>query len=109
MSNEPFVERTFECGDDLVTARFLQPTLAPGGEYQCRWTILWPDRVQQRYACGQDGVQALMLAMKTVHSELVESDLYKMGKLTYLGQYDLDLPPGWGDGQLYIPSGQTGG
>lgn len=44
-----------------------------------------------------------MLAMKTVHSELLESDLYKSGKLTYLQEYDLDLPPGWGDGQLYVP------
>lgn len=44
-----------------------------------------------------------MLAMKTVHSELMESDLYKAGKLTYVDQYDLDLLPGWGDGQLYVP------
>lgn len=47
-----------------------------------------------------------MLAMKTVHSELMESDLYKSGRLTYAAQYDLDLPPGWGDGQLYVPSDQ---
>jgi len=89
-------------------ARFLQPTLAPGGEYQCRWTIFWPDRVQQRYACGVDGVQALMLAMKSVHSELMESELYKSGKLTYEDQYDLDLPPGWGNGQLYVPPDRNG-
>ena len=44
-----------------------------------------------------------MLAMKSVHTELMESDLYKSGKLTYANQYDLDLPPSWGDGQLYIP------
>ena len=108
MSDEPFIERTFESGDDTITARFLQPVLAPGGEYQCRWAILWPDRVQQRYACGVDGVQALMLAMKSVHSELMESDLYKSGKLTYADQYDLDLPPGWGEGQLYVPPERKG-
>ena len=101
MSDEPFVERVFESGDASVTVRYLRPTLAPGGEYQCRWEIAWPDRVQQRYACGQDGVQALMLAMKTVHTELSVSDLYKSGNLTYLDQSDLDLPPGWGDGSLY--------
>jgi hypothetical protein len=44
-----------------------------------------------------------MLAMKSVHSELVESDLYKSGRLTYVNQYDLDLPPGWGEGELYRP------
>jgi hypothetical protein len=109
MNEEPFVERIFESGDDVVTTRFLQPTLAPGGEFQCRWAIVWPDRVQQRYTCGQDGMQALMLAMKMVHSELLESDLYKAGSLTYLGQRDLDLPPGWGEGSLYHPPKQNDG
>ncbi len=33
-----------------------------------------------------------MLALRTVHSELMESDLYKSGKLTYANQYNLDLP-----------------
>ncbi|WCM25195.1 hypothetical protein NDN01_14055 [Sphingomonas sp. QA11] len=108
MSDEPFIERIFESGEDIITARFLQPALAPGGEYQCRWAIVWPDRVQQRYACGVDGVQALMLAMKSVHSELMESNLYKSGKLTYADQYDLDLPPGWGEGQLYVPPERKG-
>lgn len=108
MSDEPFIERNFESGEDHIIARFLRPFLAPGGEYQCRWAIVWPDRVQQRYACGLDGVQALMLAMKSVHSELMESDLYKAGKLTYVDQYDLDLPPGWGEGQLYVPSERSG-
>ncbi|GHH26450.1 hypothetical protein GCM10008023_41060 [Sphingomonas glacialis] len=50
-----------------------------------------------------------MLAMKSVHSELMESDLYKAGKLTYVDQYDLDLPPSWGEGQLYVPPERNGG
>ncbi|HEY0313867.1 MAG TPA: hypothetical protein VGC56_15420 [Allosphingosinicella sp.] len=103
MSEAPFVERIFESGDDRVTIRFHQPALAPGGEFECRWSIIWPDRPQQSYTCGLDGIQALMLAMKVVHSELMESHLYKSGKLTYVKQYDLDLPPGWGEGQLYVP------
>jgi hypothetical protein len=103
MDDPPFVERTFESGGDKITIRFLQPTLAPGGEYQCRWAIHWPNGVRQHYSSGLDGIQALMLAMKTVHSELVESELYKSGKLTYVDQYDLDLPPDWGEGQLYVP------
>ncbi len=104
MSDDLFVEREFESGTDVIVTRFLQPILAPGGEYQCRWEIVWPDRIQRRFTCGVDSVQALMLAMKTAHSELMESDLYKSGRLTYAAQYDLDLPPGWGDGQLYVPS-----
>lgn len=71
--------------------------------------IHWPDRLQQRYTCDLDGIQALMLAMKTVHSELIESDLYKSGKLTYVDQHGLELPPGWGDGRLYVPSKRDGG
>ena len=108
MTDEPFIERNFESGSATITTRFLKPALAPGGEYQCRWAIHWPDRVQQRYACGVDGVQALMLAMKSAHTELMESDLYKSGKLTYANQYDLDLPPSWGDGQLYVPPDRNG-
>ena len=50
-----------------------------------------------------------MLAMKTVHSELVDSDIYRSGKLTYVDQYDLDLPPAWGHGQLYVPPERDGG
>ncbi len=49
-----------------------------------------------------------MLAMKSVHSELMDSDLYKAGKLTYADQHDLDLPPGWGEGQLYVPPERNG-
>lgn len=101
MSDEAFVERHFALGDQKVVARFHTPALAPGGEYQCRWQIVWPDRESKFRACGIDGVQALMLAMRAVHSELVESEEYRSGLLTYLDQQDLDLPPAWGNGALY--------
>jgi hypothetical protein len=96
-----FAERQFEAGGKPVTARFYAPTLAPGGEYQCRWEIEWPDRTRQFYACGIDGVQALMLAMRMVHSDLTASEAYRAGALTYFGQSDLDLAPNWGAGPLY--------
>ena len=108
MSDETFIERNFESGDDTITVRFLQPQLAPGGEFQCQWVIEWPDRVQQRYTCGIDGIQALTLAMRTVHTELKESDLYKSGKLTFENGYNLDLPPSWCDGQLDVPPEMDG-
>lgn len=108
MSDEPFVEREFESGAGAILARFLQPTLEAGREYRCRWAIIWPDRVQQSYSCGLDGIQALMLAMKSVHTVLMESDLYKSGKLTYVDQYDLDLPPSWGDAPIYVPPNRDG-
>lgn len=109
MDEAPFIERRFEFGDDEVVARFSMPAKAPGGEFRCRWTITWPDRETRRHACGEDGVQALMLALRTVRFELVESDAYRLGKLTLWGQADLDLPPTWGVGPLYALPPRDGG
>jgi hypothetical protein len=103
MSEALFAERRFQIdGSDLVV-RFYVPIRAPGGEYRCGYVIEWPAGEVRRSAAGEDGIQALMLAMRTVHSELIESDAYKEGRLTLHGQADLDLPPGWGAGTLYIP------
>ncbi|WP_207477678.1 DUF6968 family protein [Arenibaculum pallidiluteum] len=101
MDGTVFAERLFELGDEEVVARFYTPMPAPGGEFRCRWTIVWPDREQERSVPGIDGVQALMHAMRCVHTELAESDAYRSGRLTYLGQSDLDLPPSWALGPLY--------
>ncbi|WP_029007181.1 DUF6968 family protein [Azospirillum halopraeferens] len=92
---------TFEPGDAEVVARFSRPEPAPGGEYRCRWTLTWPDREQSRDAPGIDGVLALMHAMRSVHTELAESDAHRSGRLTFLHRADLDLPPTWGFGLLY--------
>ena len=98
---EAFVERRFDQKGEPVIARFFAPTPAPGGEYQCRWEIEWPGKTERGYACGIDGVQALMLAMRLVHGDLAASEAYRSGALTYLDQSDLDLPPAWGAGPLY--------
>lgn len=108
MDELSFVERKFRLGDGEVVARFFVPLPAPGGEFRCRWTIAWPAHEQSRSAPGIDGVQALLHAMRSVHTELVESDAYRSGKLTYLDQADLDLPPTWGNGALYtLPQSKT--
>lgn len=105
MHDAVFVERRFDLDNHEVIARFYTPVLAPGGEYQCRWRIEWPGREQgreqERYACGIDAVQALMLAMRVVHTKLMETEEYQSGALTYLDQQDLDLPPTWGSAFLY--------
>ena len=95
MRDDNFVEREFKCDDQLVIARFGKPALAPGGEYVCRWSLHWPDRERRSHACGIDGIQALILAMRTVHTELTLSDEYQAGRLTYLDERELDLPPAW--------------
>ena len=105
MDEAPFVERRFNLDGGDLFVRFYRPARAAGGEFQCRWTVGWPEQEVRRYACGEDGVQALMLAMRSVHWELVESDPYKSGRLTLYDQADLDLPPTWGAGPLYdVPS-----
>ena len=101
MDETAFAERRFELDGGELVVRFYLPTLAPGGEFQCRYSIAWPDREVHRYACGLDGIQALMLAMRSVHSALAESDAYRAGRLTWCDQSDLDLPPTWGVGPLY--------
>ena len=101
MNDMVFVERRFDLGNHEVIARFYTPVLAPGGAYQCRWRIEWPGREQERFACGIDGVQALMLAMTVVHAKLMEAEEYQSGALTYLDQQDLDLPPTWGSALMY--------
>jgi hypothetical protein len=92
MDDQPFAERQFELGADTVTIRFNAPTLQPTGEFKCRYVIEWPDRIVRRAVYGIDGIQALMLAMSVVHSELVISEEYKSGRLTYLEGRDFDLP-----------------
>ncbi|WP_189620387.1 DUF6968 family protein [Novosphingobium colocasiae] len=106
MIETPFVERRFELDGGELLVRFFSPFRAPGGEFQCHYSIGWPERDVRRRVCGLDGLQALMLAMRLVHSELVESDAYKAGRLTWCDQTDLDLPPIWGVGPLYDPPPQ---
>ena len=106
MDEAVFVERRFTLRDGEVVTRFHTPAQSPGGEFRCRWSITWPDYNQERSAPGIDGVQALMHAMRSVHTELVESEAYRSGVLTYLGQMDLDLPPTWGRGPLYTQAPQ---
>ena len=99
--SQTFVARSFEAPDGAVLARFEPRYLASGGEYRCRWRIEGLGEERSREAAGIDGVQALMLAMRTVHAELTGSDEYRAGKLTYLQQADLDLPPMRGSPWLY--------
>ena len=44
MDAAAFVEGRFEHESREVVARFYLPFLAEGGEYRCRWMILWPER-----------------------------------------------------------------
>lgn len=88
-----FAERTFELDGAPLAVRFHPPFLAPGGEYRCAYEICWPARQTRRSSAGIDGIQALLLAMRLAHSELVESEAYKAGRLTLHETGNLNLPP----------------
>lgn len=110
MDQSIFVERSFDLDGLPLVVRFQRPEKAPGGEFRCRWSIGWPDGEFLGDTPGEDGIQALMLAMQSAHHELLESDAYKAGRLTLWGQADLDLPPDWATGPLYQmppPPGRT--
>lgn len=101
MGKISFVERRFEFYGGELVARFAAPIRAAGGEFQCHFSIGWPAGDQVGFASGLDGLQALMLAMREVHSELIDHDAYRAGRLTWCEQADLDLPPTWSVGPLY--------
>lgn len=96
MGESSFVERRFELADAEVVVSFFVPARAAEGEFRCAWTIAWPDREIAGRTCGEDGVQALLLAMRVVHAKLIDSDAYKAGALTLWGGADLNLPSPWG-------------
>lgn len=110
MDQSIFVERSFDLDGSPLVVRFQHPEKATGGEFRCRWSIGWPDGEFRGDTPGEDGIQALMLAMQCAHHDLLESAAYKAGKLTLWGQADLDLPPDWATGPLYQmppPPGRT--
>jgi hypothetical protein len=96
-----FIERHFELRNMRLTAQLHQPIEAPGGEYRCRWELIWPDGSEAGEAPGMDAVQAMLHALRLVHDRLLASKAYQTGEITLWGQLDLELPPGWGGGSLY--------
>ena len=101
MPDPTFVKRSFDLDGAPLVVRFQSPRRAPEGDFECRWTIGWPEGETSHQACGVDGIQALTLAMQAVHDRLLESEAYKAGRLSLWGQSDLDLPPSWTTGPLY--------
>lgn len=95
MEETVFVERRFALAGQEIIARFHLPVPGPTGDYVCRWTILWPGRERRGSGAGIDGVQALTLAMRAAHSELIAGETVASGPVTWLGERDLGLPPPW--------------
>lgn len=73
--SDVFVSRTvvLEGGsaDSPLSVSFYRPTRAPGGEYECTYEIHEGGKLLRRMAMrGEDGLQALLLALGVVNVEL---------------------------------------
>ncbi len=55
--------------------------------WSCRWEIDWPDRQRAGSAFGADAVQALLVALQMIGTELYCSDEHRSGRLSG--------PPDW--------------
>jgi uncharacterized protein DUF6968 len=78
-------------GSDKVTVALLEP-VGDVGEYRCAYSISGLSRDEEGRAIGQDGVQALQLAMNSIGVVLYTSDEWKEGRLTWNGGKDLGFP-----------------
>ncbi len=53
-----------------LTIEFGRPTRARSGEYRCDYRLSGVGRVRRGYACGEDSLQALLLACESVRQAL---------------------------------------
>ena len=63
--------------------RIFAPESEPGGSWSCRYEIDWPDRPRSMTAWGKDSVQALVLALNMIGSEIYTSEYHKAGELYF--------------------------
>lgn len=96
------VERRFSLHPhDEVKASFSVPEAVSTRLWRCSYVMAWPDHKSAYHAYGEDGVQALLLAMEQVHRALLAEVAYreeitppknKADVLVWMGRRDLGLP-----------------
>ena len=80
-------------GEVPVSVIIGKPEPFPDGHgYYCPYQILGMGDQQVRYAPGEDTVQALILALERIGTDLYRSPEAKAGLLTFNGSRDLDFP-----------------
>lgn len=79
-------ERTLKLSQDhdyrLVIVRLFSPTQLDEA-WSCRWEIHWPDRLRSGEAFGHDGMQAVVLGLQAIGSEIYASDEHESGRLSW--------------------------
>jgi len=88
---EPFVERFFKIDGQNVECRFYQPT-QDGTDFSCRYTINLLGKTKERRGYGVDAIQALLLAMKKAHVDLLVLRDQKCLRVEWLDDENLGLP-----------------
>jgi uncharacterized protein DUF6968 len=69
-------------GEVKIPIRIYAPEPADRS-WGCRYEIDWPDKREDRTLYGNDGMQALLLALTMIGSELYGSDEHKSGNLFF--------------------------
>ena len=90
-ASEPFVERTINVDGQDIGCRFYRPE-ADGSSFRCRFEIDWPEGVRSKSAGGVDEVQALLLAMKFAHTDLLAARENDGRKVSWVDDRNLGLP-----------------
>jgi len=66
-----------------VAIRILLP-VEHDGSWSCSYEIDWPNGTRSRAAAGFDSVQALLLALQLIGTEIYTSDYHGRGQLRWL-------------------------
>ena len=81
-------------GEVAVPVRIFAPE-RDGTAFRCRYEIGWPEGAAARTAAGVDAVQALVIALKLVGTELYTSEAHAAGRLRWEregGGYGFPVP-----------------
>ena len=88
---ETFVERVFKIDGQNVECRFYRPA-RDGTDFLCRYTIDLPGKPRESHGYGVDAIQALLLAMKKAHVEMLVLRDKKGHRVEWLDDANLGLP-----------------
>ena len=67
----------------FIEIRIFAPESELSGSWSCRYEIDWPDRPRSMTAWGKDTVQALVIALNMIGSEIYTSEYHKAGELYF--------------------------
>lgn len=67
--------------DIQIPIRLFAPEQSSDGSWWCRYEIDWPESTQKSRAGGVDAIQANVLALHMIGSEIYASDYHKSGNL----------------------------